>query len=43
MPVCPQCQRDQLVNHGSVVGTPKQLCKPWGYQCTRTTPVVHHS
>jgi transposase-like protein len=37
MPVCPQCQRDQLVNHSSVAGTPKQLCKPWGYQCTRTT------
>jgi transposase-like protein len=38
MPVCLQCQRDRLVNNGSVAGTPKQRCKPCGDQLTRTTP-----
>jgi transposase-like protein len=38
MHVCPQCQSDRLVNHGSVAGKPKKLCKPCGYQLTCTTP-----
>jgi transposase-like protein len=38
MPVCPQCQRDRLVNHGSGAGTPKQRCRQCGDQLTRTTP-----
>jgi transposase-like protein len=38
MQVCPQGQSDRLVNNGAVAGTPKKLCKPCGYQLTRTTP-----
>jgi transposase-like protein len=38
MQVCPQCQRDRLVNNGSVAGKPKKLCKQCGSQCTRPTP-----
>jgi insertion element IS1 protein InsB len=38
MQVCPQCQSDRLVNNGSAAGKPKKLCRPCGYQFTRTTP-----
>jgi hypothetical protein len=38
MQVCPQCQRDRLVNHGSAAGTPQKPWQPCGYQLTRTTP-----
>jgi transposase-like protein len=38
MQVCPQCQRDRLVNHGSAAGTPKQRCRQCGDQLTRPTP-----
>jgi transposase len=38
MHVCPQCQSDRLVSNGSVAGKPKKLCKPCGFQFTRTTP-----
>jgi insertion element IS1 protein InsB len=38
MQVCPQCQRDRLVNNGSAAGKPKKLCRQWGSQFTRTTP-----
>jgi IS1 family transposase/transposase-like protein len=38
MQVCPQCQSDWPVNHGSAAGKPKKLCRPCGYQLTRTTP-----
>jgi transposase-like protein len=36
--VCPQCQRDRLVNHGSTAGKPKKPCQPCGDPLTRTTP-----
>ena len=38
MGVCPQCQGERLVKHGSAAGKPKQRCKPCGDQFTRTTP-----
>ena len=38
MQVCPQCQSDRLVNNGFAAGKPKRLCRPCGYQFTRTTP-----
>jgi IS1 family transposase/transposase-like protein len=38
MQVCPQCQRDRLVNNGSAAGKPKKLCRQCGYQLTRITP-----
>jgi insertion element IS1 protein InsB len=38
MQVCPQCQRDRLVNNGSAAGKPKKLCRQRGYQFTRPTP-----
>ena len=36
--VCPQCQGERLVKHGSAAGKPKKRCKQCGYQFTRTTP-----
>jgi IS1 family transposase/transposase-like protein len=38
MRVCPQCQRDRLVNNGSAAGKPKKLCRQCGDQVPRTTP-----
>ena len=38
MGVCPQCQGERLVKHGSAAGKPKKRCKQWGFQFTRTTP-----
>jgi insertion element IS1 protein InsB len=38
MRVCPQWQRDRLVNNGSAAGKPKKRCQQCGYQSTRTTP-----
>ena len=38
MQVCPQCQRDRLVNNGSATGKPKKLCRHCGSQFTRPTP-----
>lgn len=38
MGVCPQCQGERLVQHGSAVGKPQKRCKQCGYQFTRTTP-----
>ena len=38
MQVCPQCQRDRLVNNGSAAGKPQKRCQPCGDQLTRTTP-----
>jgi IS1 family transposase/transposase-like protein len=38
MQVCPQCQRDRLVNNGFAAGKPKRLCRQCGDQLTRTTP-----
>jgi len=38
MRVCPQCQSDRLVNHGSAAGKPQKQCQQCGDQLTRTTP-----
>jgi transposase-like protein len=38
MRVCPQCQRDRLVNNGAAAGKPKQRCQPCGSQLTRIIP-----
>jgi len=38
MHMCPQCQSDHIINHGSAAGKPKKQCKQCGYQFTRTTP-----
>jgi IS1 family transposase/transposase-like protein len=38
MQVCPQCQRDRLVNNGCAAGKPKKRCQQCGDQFTRTTP-----
>ena len=38
MRVCPKCQRDRLVNHGSAAGRPKKCCQQCGFPFTRTTP-----
>jgi insertion element IS1 protein InsB len=36
--VCPTCQSDRLVHNGSATGKPTKPWKPWGDQCTRSTP-----
>jgi transposase-like protein len=38
MRVCPQCQRDRLVNNGAAAGKPKKRCQPCGSQLTRIIP-----
>ncbi len=38
MLMCPQCQSDHVINHGSAAGKPKKQCQQCGYQFTRTTP-----
>jgi insertion element IS1 protein InsB len=38
MGVCPQCQGERLVKHGSAAGKPQKRCKQCGDQFTRTTP-----
>ena len=38
MCVCPQCQSDRLVHHGSAAGKPKKRCQQCGYQFTRIIP-----
>src|SRR5262245_18157624 len=38
MGICPQCQSERLVKHGSAAGKPQKRCKQCGYQFTRITP-----
>ncbi len=37
MHVCPTCQSDAVMKHGSAAGKPKKPWKQCGYQCTRST------